>query len=109
MIQDYVHALYETASSFSINPNIFIAIYIVTFIPCWAVIALLVKAALARRFKLVIICFVIEIILLLLPYLYLLCFARGVPLLYYVVFIILMLLVIYLTYRKTFKRIKFKE
>jgi hypothetical protein len=108
MIADFITPLYSTAENFSINPNIFVALYLITFLPCWWLVVLMVRSVIKRQFKHLMIYAILETFFLLLPYLYLISVARGVSVIYYVIIGIVILFTMISSYVSINKKINNK-
>ena len=97
MIIELFRSISDTAILHSINPNIFISLYLLTFIPCWLVVYLIIKEILKRKTSLVLTYALIEILLLLLPYLYLMIVAQEASIYFYIIMIIISLFTVFST------------
>ena len=108
MIADFIEPIYSTAENFSINPNVFVALYLITFLPCWWLVVLMVRSAIKRQFKHLMVYAILEIFFLLLPYLYLISVASGVSVVYYIIIGTVIIFTMISSYVSINKKIKNK-
>lgn len=84
--------------NYSINPMVFVIIYLVTFIPCWYFLFLIYKSI--KRKSSITVLVLIEIFLLILPYLYILALGRNVPIWVYVLIVFIVGISVYDLWRR---------
>lgn len=109
MIINTFSSLYDIARSHSINPNIFVGLYLLTIIPCWLVVYLIIKAVIKRQTKLIMLYIAIELLLLLLPYLYLIMIAKEATLLFYIVIVVIIACTVFSAWRGIINKLGLKK
>ncbi|MFA6082527.1 MAG: hypothetical protein WC773_03915 [Patescibacteria group bacterium] len=94
---------------YHVNPIIFIVIYVVTYIPCWLIVFKIVKMFKHKNTESLYFYILLELALLLMPYLYVLLFGRNLPIWAYLLLFVLIIMSVNSTYRYCVKLLKNKK